>query len=147
MAENDTMPRLHSKRLTTCYACERVATTRDHVPPLCFFPEFKDSQHKPNYRVNLVTVPACEEHNLSRSEDDFYAYLVMVSSWFGNDVADQQIKTKVARALRRKPTLRGLLERGELPFTLAGDPAIVYSVDYVRLHRVLEAIARNLLCT
>ncbi len=44
-----------------CAYCGQPATSRDHVPPKCIFPE---------NRHNLITVPACENHNQSKSNLD-----------------------------------------------------------------------------
>lgn len=41
-----------------CAYCGAAATGKDHVPPKCIFPDD---------RLNLITVPACDEHNNQRS--------------------------------------------------------------------------------
>ena len=38
--------------LPTCYACNQLATSREHTPPRSFFPEDR--------RKNLITVPPAE---------------------------------------------------------------------------------------
>src|SRR5262249_38328640 len=58
--------------MNTCFMCDKPATTKDHIPPLCFFPEQKDIPKGANYRKNLITVPACDEHNSKTSMDDEY---------------------------------------------------------------------------
>lgn len=52
-----------------CYMCVSPATSREHVPPLCLFPESKDVGGK-DYRRNLITVPSCDEHNSKKESDD-----------------------------------------------------------------------------
>ena len=49
-----------------CYVCGREATSREHVPPRCFFPD--DNR----YRKQLITVRSCTEHNEDTSLDDEY---------------------------------------------------------------------------
>ena len=61
----------------TCYMCHKPASTREHAPPLCFFPEAKDLEPPQDLRKHLITVPSCPDHNLSASKDDEYA-LVLV---------------------------------------------------------------------
>ena len=57
----------------TCYMCEAVATTDEHAPPRCLFPETKDLIDKSlDLRKELITVPACKEHNTAKSTDDEY---------------------------------------------------------------------------
>jgi hypothetical protein len=52
------------KQKQTCYACDCIESNREHVPPLCFFPEMKDIPNQLDLRRNLIRVPACDEHNL-----------------------------------------------------------------------------------
>ena len=54
-----------------CYNCDLPSTTREHVPPLGFFPR--------GFRNNLWTVPSCARHNLDNSLDVEYARNVIVS--------------------------------------------------------------------
>jgi hypothetical protein len=62
--------------------CEMAATSREHVPPLCIFPEMKDMQDGTDYRQNLITVPACDAHNLKKSADDEYLQLILTHGYF-----------------------------------------------------------------
>ena len=73
-----------------CAYCGEPKVSDDHIPPKNIFP---------TNRTNLITVPACHEHNGSRSELDerFRNY---VATHIGND-------TPNARALIQK-TIRGL---------------------------------------
>ncbi len=54
--------------------CERDATSREHVPPLCLFPEIKDTKGI-NFRKDLITVPSCDLHNSKKSDDDEFLML------------------------------------------------------------------------
>lgn len=53
-----------------CYMCEKPASTVEHVPPKCIFPEQKDSLGGQDLRKQLITVPACDVHNTKKSRDD-----------------------------------------------------------------------------
>ena len=50
--------------------CDADGVTREHVPPLSFFPE--------GFRVKLWTVRACGAHNLKNSKDVEYVRNVIV---------------------------------------------------------------------
>lgn len=43
-----------------CYWCANEATSMEHVPPRCLFPEDKDVKHVYNkaFREHLITVPS-----------------------------------------------------------------------------------------
>lgn len=85
---------------SNCYACDAPATSREHVPPLCIFPDGRDSNGK-NLRRNLITVPSCEEHNLKKSKDDEFL-MISVAGIFGNNSIGFRHKLgKVDRAIRR----------------------------------------------
>lgn len=50
----------------TCYMCDAEATTVEHVPPKCIFPESKDLSSTDkllDFRKQLITVPSCDDHN------------------------------------------------------------------------------------
>ena len=86
---------------TTCYMCDAEATSREHVPPLCLFPEPKDVKGL-NFRNNLITVPSCDEHNSKKSCDDEFLMLSIAGIVGNNAVGYMQTVTKVNRALKRK---------------------------------------------
>jgi hypothetical protein len=66
-------------RASTCYMCDSPETSREHAPPLCFFPETKDVGR--DLRRNLVTVPSCDVHNSKKSKDDeFFRSLVLMAA-------------------------------------------------------------------
>jgi hypothetical protein len=75
----------------TCYMCERVADTREHAPPKCFFPV--------TLRTNLVTVPSCEEHNLDNSSDVEYVRNVL-STQHGSNAAAAEVFEATGRTSR-----------------------------------------------
>jgi len=84
-----------------CYKCGLAAYTREHIPPLCLFPEIKDSGGN-NYRINLLTVPSCELHNTKKSKDDEFLLMSLAGIVGNNFLAYFHNKTKVKRAFQRK---------------------------------------------
>jgi hypothetical protein len=57
--------------LKTCIYCGKEATTKDHVPPKCFFPTPRPD--------NLLTVPCCESCNKIYGKDDERARNLLTS--------------------------------------------------------------------
>lgn len=80
-----------------CYACDSPATGREHVPPKCLFP----TELNKNYRKNLVTVPSCDTHNTSKSDDDEFLLASLAGIIGCNNVGLAHKFTKVNRAIRR----------------------------------------------
>ena len=85
----------------TCYMCSNPATSKEHVPPLCLFPESKDTFGH-NFRKDLITVPSCDLHNSKKSKDDEFL-MVSIACIVGNNfLGYYHTNTKISRALRRK---------------------------------------------
>lgn len=126
----------------TCYMCEEIATSPEHIPPKCIFPDVKDLGV--DYRKALITVPSCDAHNMEKSKDDEYLMMVLTCNIINNEVAMTQIKTKILRAWERNPNLSDLLLRVNKPVTVNGKATIAFKVDYSRFIRSLDWIARGL---
>lgn len=130
--------------------CDSEATSREHVPPQCLFPESKDVKGL-NFRKELITVPSCELHNSKKSHDDEFLMLAIAGVVGNNELGFMQTVSKVNRALRRKSSdflskaiLRNLkattiktVEGYEFP-VLFGNP------DHSRLVGCFEQIIRGL---
>jgi hypothetical protein len=135
--------------IKTCYICDEEANSREHVPPLCLFPEAKDVLGL-NFRKELITVPSCELHNAKKSTDDEFL-MVSIAGIIGNNFLGYlHTKTKIDRALRRKSkdfinkaiiknaTLNELKLHGKKYPVLYGNP------DFDRLIGCFENIAFGL---
>ena len=61
-----------SAKRKICYWCGKEASTREHVPPKCFFPDSVDADGKKINRNQLITVWACQKHNNNKSDFDEY---------------------------------------------------------------------------
>jgi hypothetical protein len=130
--------------MQTCYMCEREATTKQHVPPSCFFPRGKDLGNGCDYRRKLTTVPSCERHNLSQSKDDEYLRLVVVSYFGNNDLARKHWSSNVFRGVVRRPWLGRLLTDDHLPARVGSSDTGACVVDMDRFNRSMEAIVKGL---
>lgn len=129
-----------------CYWCGAPSTSREHVPPKCFFPERKDFRDftEKDFRKNLITVPSCDLHNLSKSNDDEYLMVCLASRVGNNAQAFLHTKTKVRRSRERKPTMVDVLEAGIIETEHATFPVQMVHVDNLRLNHSFEAIGRAL---
>ncbi len=105
-----------------CFMCDESAPTNDHIPPKCIFPEQKDVGV--DYRKNLITVPACDNHNLKTSLDDEYLMGILAFHWRNNQAAYRQSITKIKRAFQHNQRYYDLyLNRFISPDTIIPDPA------------------------
>lgn len=131
-----------------CYWCAAPATSREHVPPLCIFPELKDVADGTNYRDQLLTVPSCDVHNVGKSHDDEYLLCILASNILNNSEGKNQAVTKVLRALKNAPGLtervlkKSLAVQIEDMMTGKFEETIAVKVDNPRLDSALEHIAR-----
>ncbi|BFM13930.1 hypothetical protein R50073_01130 [Maricurvus nonylphenolicus] len=131
----------------TCYMCDSVSTSVEHVPPKCLFPTHKDSGA--NYRVNLITVPSCEKHNGEKSRDDEFLMVSIAGIIGNNSIGYQHYNGKIQRALKRtsyklldkvflKKQMSRVGEENEFLDILWGTP------DYTRLISCFEHIAMGI---
>lgn len=133
-----------SKKNESCYWCGKEATSREHVPPKCLFPEDKDIKGvlDKSFRKDLITVPSCDEHNLSKSNDDEYLMACMATVVGNNGIAYIHTRTKVSRSVRRNPNLFKILREGNIKTKNYNYPVAIAEVSTYRLSHSLEAIAR-----
>lgn len=129
-----------------CYWCGRDATSKEHVPPKCLFPEDKDikSIYEETFRRSLVTVPACDEHNLAKSHDDEYLMVCLGARMGNNGVAYVHTHTKIKRAIERNPNLLQIQREDKVNISGREFPVLLVHIDTCRLMRSFEAIARAL---
>lgn len=129
-----------------CYWCGAPATSREHVPPKCLFPEEKDIGEiiKKNLRQNLITVPSCDEHNLRKSNDDEYLMACLAGRTGNNIEAYIHTCTKIRRARDRNPNLLDVESEDVIETENAKFPVQWVNVDMLRLFHSFEAIGRAL---
>lgn len=102
----------------SCYMCAKDATSREHAPPRCLFPEVKDTSNGANYRKNLITVPSCDLHNSEKSHDDEYLLFALAGSYTSSNIGLTQFLTKVRRAFERSPRKAANFVRRSTPVQL-----------------------------
>lgn len=133
-----------------CYMCSNPATSVEHVPPRCLFPEKKDLPLGIDLRKQLITVPSCDVHNTAKSQDDEYLLYLLLLNIPNNETATNHFFTKVQRAIQRNPTLIQKFSEKQLPVvaedTITGEvhQTVAVQIDEERLASSLEHIGRAL---
>jgi hypothetical protein len=133
----------------TCYMCDQPATSDEHVPPKCLFPEEKDLPKGVSLREDLIKVPACDIHNMARSKDDEYLLYVLSMNIVNNAVAFRQFSTKVLRASDRRPGLMQSILSGHQEVVAVDEAgtahnSLMVKADMARIHKCFNQIARAL---
>jgi len=133
----------------TCYMCEQPATSREHVPPKCLFPEQKDLEAGQDLRKNLIRVPSCDTHNQEKSGDDEYLLFALTMSISNNQTAMTQIQRKIVRSItRNRSRFDGFARDPQHVFAV--DPSgtavdtLMVRIDNKRFLKSLDWIARGL---
>jgi len=121
--------------------CDRLATTKEHVPAKCFFPKDGETAST-GLRTNLVTVPSCDLHNSSKAKDDEYACLIVASSMDVNPVGATFSGKRIVRAVRKRPTLFGIF-RNPFPVQVGGKSTMGFEVDITRFHNYFDHTLRG----
>jgi hypothetical protein len=130
--------------MKTCYMCESDATSKEHVPPKCFFPEKKDIEDGTDYRQNLITVPSCDAHNSSRAKDDEYTLAVIVTSYKNNSTAQQHFTKKIMRSFKRRISLPIKIMQDSEQIDIDGKESRAIHIEESRFNRVMENCARGI---
>ena len=122
----------------TCYMCDSVETSREHVPPVCFFPKTEGLGR--DLRRNLITVPSCDRHNSLKSKNDEYLRAVIVMAAGNNKVGQQQFFGKLLPAVARRPhAYRSFfVDRG----TVAKGIGRALQIDRKRFNSCIDHLAR-----
>lgn len=125
-----------------CYLCGARATTADHVPPKCIYPDPKPP--------NLITVPACGPCNSgNKLHDEYFRWLVATASPESKE-AKALVEGKINREFRKRPLLlyRVMKRSCRLPVhTPAGiylGTQPVFEFDQLRVQAVIEKTVKGL---
>jgi hypothetical protein len=129
-----------------CYKCGADATSREHVPPLCIFPEQKDIPI--DYRQKLITVPSCNEHNQKKSNEDEF-FMMSITPCIGNNLIGlYQTRTKRAFEKKQPQFIERILKGVELISLDENSdekhPVWFGAMDKGRMDKCVELIASGL---
>jgi len=89
--------KLNKDTYEKCYWCSEPAIGIEHVPPQNLFPK--------GHRKDLITVPACNQHNQDFSKIDERIRFHMTSMGGESKLAMKHFDTKTIRGLKRKESL------------------------------------------
>ena len=126
------------------YYCGTVASSKEHVPPKCLFPEEKDLADGVDHRKNLITVPSCDEHNSNKCKNDEYLQLIIVHGYFNNTSGREHFNKKIVRALTRRPAMLAGLYANQHPVTVDAQPTVAVDIDRDRFNKTLEQACQGL---
>ena len=129
--------------------CDSRATTKEHVPPKCLFPQKKDLPPGVSLREQLIKVPSCDLHNTAKSNDDEYLLYVLCMNIANNSVAFQHFLTKVMRAYNRRPGLmRSIVNESKKVVAVDSDGAAINTLmvkaDMGRVNKCFDQMAKAL---
>lgn len=127
-----------------CYFCGKPAKSREHVPPLCLFPEKKDLDDGIDYRNNLITVPSCDAHNSEKSRNDEYLQLIVVHGYFNNEAGRKHFNSKIIRALTRRPAMLAALYDNKTLVVVDAVPTVAVDIDRARFNDALVHVCQGL---
>lgn len=128
--------------------CDAPATSSEHVPPKCLFPERKDLPPRTDLRMNLFNVPSCDAHNSQKSRDDEYLLYVLSTSFQINEVGRNLYRTKVRRAIKRNASILGKFASTTKPVTFR-EPntedtvkSVAHELDANRFNTMIDRLGR-----
>ncbi|HRD00831.1 MAG TPA: hypothetical protein PL080_06780 [Candidatus Syntrophosphaera thermopropionivorans] len=118
--------------------CNEYATSKEHVPAKCFFPE------NPTTRVNLITVRSCKAHNEDSSNDDQYTRDVIVMSAFGSYFAKHQFNYKTHPCFLKQPGYLKLFLQEVISVATDLGNTKAFQIDRKRFDRTIKKYAYGL---
>jgi hypothetical protein len=125
-----------------CYACDGIVTSREHVPPKCFF--ISSENGGPDQRKNLITIPSCDKHNLEKSGDDQYLLSVLSVYIENNELARKAFDTVITPTIRRRPWTVATFFKNMLNLKLGSIETGAFIVDRERFDRTAASIAKGI---
>jgi hypothetical protein len=128
--------------------CDALATSGEHVPPKCFFPEKKDLPYGIDLRKNLLKVPSCDDHNSKKSNDDEYFLYILSGSFQINEVGRNLYRTKVRRSIKRNSSILGKIASTatqvnfKYPETEKTVKSVAHELDPSRFNTIIDRLGR-----
>src|SRR3989344_5164982 len=108
----------------TCYACDQEATSKEHFPPKCFFP------NRGKF-LQLRTVPSCPKHNGNKSDDDLYVltHICLNTSRNGSNLPAKRFFESVLPQLKHSQRLGAMLISARIYRKISGAGASAASTS------------------
>ncbi|HDZ9133588.1 TPA: hypothetical protein RUY93_002750 [Vibrio cholerae] len=132
----------------TCYMCDQLKTSGEHVPPKCLFPEKKDCENGEDFRKNLIKVPSCDAHNSAKSQDDEFMLVTFVSNMSAEGTGGRYQNSKLMRIVDRKPHLFAELLKNSTPLTIVDadgnkSDSCAFHLDGSRFMNQMQCVANG----
>ena len=127
-----------SESMKTCYMCDVAATGDEHVPPKCIFP--KDAK----YRVSLIKVPSCDEHNSQKSKCDEYLKFVLTAVGGMNELLGSIFGDSIMRSFDRRPHLINTFTPDLQVVQVGGLETAGFKLDVPRFELSVASVVRGL---
>ena len=124
--------------MKTCYMCDAPATGGEHVPPQCIFPKNN------SYRVGLIKVPSCDEHNSKKSKCDEYLKFVLTAVGGMNELSGSIFGGSVMRSLERRPHLIDTFTPDLQVIQVGGLETGGFTLDWPRFEVSIASVVRGL---
>lgn len=124
----------------TCYMCDRLATSREHVPPKSLFPEDE------KYRRNLICVPSCDLHNGEKKLDDEYLRMVLCINFIQNEHSYNIFTNKFMKSVEHNAKTFLTLMRNLKPISIKNietgkiEDSASFTADIERIKSILHHI-------
>lgn len=116
--------------------CEEGFATREHVPPISFFPEDR--------RVNLITVPSCIKHNNSNSKDVEYVRNYISMSGSASIVGRSHFLTKALKSYLLSPGLFKSTFKFEKTLALDSQKYMGMKIERAKFENIIFSIGNGL---
>jgi len=130
--------------MKTCYMCDCVKSSYEHVPPKCFFPN-KGIAGK-DLKINLITVPSCDLHNTKKSGDDEYLLLFTLLNYAKNNIGERYFVLDRLSAIQRHKSLKNkvasIISNNPVPIHINNEESIAVNVDMEKIWRSIDHITR-----
>lgn len=132
---------MKNKLPEVCYWCgvalNNIVKEREHVPPFGFFPK--------GYRENLMTIPACKDHNsaFSSLDQELQFYIKSVAQ---SHISVADFKDRTVRSLKRAEA-KGFIERlkaNTFYQNIDGEKTPIVRIDGQILLTFFEKVTRGL---
>ena len=121
--------------------CDSESTSREHVPPQCFFPDSESSFSGKDLRKNLITVPSCDLHNSKKSEDDLYLLHVIAFTYQCNPEGLHLFTKPIRKTRESRPyLLKTFFDQFEKVY-VNGQPTLAFELDIQRFDNGITCMA------
>ena len=116
-----------------CYYknCNNHVTSREHAPPLSFFPK--------NMRQNLITVRSCNQHNSNKNGDDEYIRNIFTLSIKTNSIGQKLALDKTFHSFLKNPSLSK--KTFSKIMKIENSNTIAFEINYSRILSWIKSLA------